>query len=69
VLCILDKFNNRKKYKYYNISFYAFLLDMKTSYNIYVKILKINTYRCIITFASNKYTLFMNKNIDMRERP
>ena len=48
--------------------FCVFLLGIKTSYNIYVKILKVNTYRCIITFISNKYTKSVNKNIDMRER-
>ena len=71
---MLDNFSDRPvlvllKYLYYNISSFIFLLDIKTSCNIYVNILQLNTYKCIITFMSNKYAKLVNKNIDVRERP
>ena len=35
--------------------------DYKTSSNIYVKLLHLDTYRSIITFMINKYTKYMYK--------
>ena len=40
---------------------FVYYKDYKTSSNIYVKLLHLDTYRSIITFIINKYTEYMYK--------
>ena len=41
--------------------FCFYYIDYKTSSNIYVKLLHLDTYKRIITFMINKYTEYMYK--------